>query len=37
MGGWLSRQPQLSTADEHRLSRKCKSLSQVRVGVCEGA
>jgi len=27
MGGWFSKQPQLSTADEHRLSRKCKSLS----------
>eukprot|EP00879_Flechtneria_rotunda_P010011 GHRR01010467.1.p1 GENE.GHRR01010467.1~~GHRR01010467.1.p1 ORF type:complete len:108 (+),score=13.84 GHRR01010467.1:237-560(+) len=27
MGGWVSKQPLLSTADEHRLARKCKSLS----------
>jgi hypothetical protein len=31
MGGWFSKQPQLSTADEHRLARKCKSLSQVSL------
>lgn len=29
MGGMVSKQPQLSVADEHRLARKCKSLSQV--------
>lgn len=28
MGGMVSKQPQLSVADEHRLARKCKSLSQ---------
>jgi hypothetical protein len=33
MGGLVSKQPQLSTADEHRLARKCRSLSQVGEGV----